>query len=505
MASVNQANVGQVSWIVLQTRPLALMHLREALHDRPKWKPLYKQGPKIESVPAIPHKFLDIGTQMGEYHLEDLILKKNDLDNILHPRHDRSGIPSVHAFHSVVQNRVGTQPNVIQQWCNENAWFDSSPTCDFWVTDAPKYRWGLPVIVPTCPKKMFMQGPRLKYVDIVTDTLHASSSDLITWNTLVMLKLKWYDEIPRKWLDITTNSLKAWEARDQLSQFHDDTRRGYARVTPIALSHVGMPGSTTLCVDEYPKEGLGVYDDFEICDDFKGYVWATWTTMTAQPMQIDSALQALLTPSAPVSSGQKDLKYDLGTPANLDSADQPMGSNECACGTAAPFPDSAEDVTMDSGVDKRSRESPDSTLKPEGKSLKTSEAAPTVAATDAVEAQKTENVKPSTMTKRPTTIPEAKSLMWEVHHRMPAWKADKLIESLKSEEVDLAALGEVTGILFESKEMWCDAVQYLEKIRKEKHGKGDADLGTPKMSEPALRNQKIKIKIRVLKRVRRPD
>ena len=47
--------------------------------------------------------------------------------------------------------------------------------------------------------------------------------------------------------------------------------------------------------------------------------------MTAQPMQIDSALQALLTPSAPASSGQKDLKYDLGTPANLDSADQPMG------------------------------------------------------------------------------------------------------------------------------------------------------------------------------------
>ena len=50
----------------------------------------------------------------------------------------------------------------------------------FWVVDASKYRWGLPVLVPTCPKKMFMQGPRLKYVDIVTDTLHASSSDLIT-------------------------------------------------------------------------------------------------------------------------------------------------------------------------------------------------------------------------------------------------------------------------------------------------------------------------------------
>ena len=215
-------------------------------------------------------------------------------------------------------------------------------------------------------------------------------------------------------------------------------------MTPIALSHIGIPETPTLCVDEYPKEGLGVYDDCETCDDFTGYAWATWTTMTAQPMQIDSALQALLTLSAPVSSGQKDLKYDLGTPANLDSADQPMGSNEYACGTAAPFPDSAEDVTMDSGVDKRSRESPDSTLKPEGKLPKTSEAAPTEADTSAVEEDKTETAKPSTMTKRPTTIPEAKSLMWDVHHRMPAWKAEKLIETLKSEEVDLAALGEVT-------------------------------------------------------------
>ena len=181
-----------------------------------------------------------------------------------------------------------------------------------------------------------------------------------------------------------------------------------------------------------------------------------------------------------MSSGQKNLKYDLGTPANRDSADQPMGSDEYACGAAAPFSDSTEDETMDSGVDKRSRESPDSTLKPEGKLPKTSEAAPTEADTSAVEEDKTEIAKPSATTKRPTTIPEAKSLMWDVHHRMPAWKAEKIIETLKSEEVDLAALGEVTGIMFESKEMWCDAVQYLKKIREEKHG----DLAVPKRIDP---------------------
>ena len=93
-------------------------------------------------------------------------------------------------------------------------------------------------------------------------------------------------------------------------------------------------------------------------------------------------------------------------------------------------------------------------------------------------------MKPSNVTKRPKTVPEAKSLMWEVHHRMPAWKAEKLIEFHKSDQVDLAALGEATGILFESKEMLNEAVQCLERIRKEKDGKEDADLGVPKASDP---------------------
>ena len=167
------------------------MHLREAPQDNPDRQPKYRHGPRIESVPAVPYKFLDIGTKMGEYHLEELIPRKGDKNNILHPRHTRSGIPPVNTFHSVLQDRVGSQYGNVQQWCSENAWFDSSPTCDFRVTEAPpKYRWGLPVLVPTCPEKMFTQGPRLKYIDIVTDTLHASSSDLITWNTLVMMKLR---------------------------------------------------------------------------------------------------------------------------------------------------------------------------------------------------------------------------------------------------------------------------------------------------------------------------
>ena len=473
----------RLSWIVLRTRSLALMRLREALLTRPNWKPYYRHGPRIDSVPAVPYKFLDIGTQMGEYQLEELTLKKDDKDNILHPRYTRSGIPPVDTFHSVVQGRVGNQYDIIQQWCTVKAWFESSPTCDFWVVDESKYRWGLPVLVPTCPRKLFMQGPRLKYIDIVTDTLHASSSDLITWNTLVLMKLKWLDRIPRQWVDITVNSLEAWETRDQLSQFHADTRRGYARVTPVALSHIGVPGSRTLPVDDFPKNGLAVYDDFEVCDKFSGYIWATWTTMAAQPMQIDSALQALLNPSGRPPSGQPGVHYDLGVPINVNAADQPTGSNECASGVAAPFPDSVEDVSMDSGADKRSRESPDSTLKPEGKSLKTSETATAPTTTDTNEMSTADGVKPSNVTKRPKTVSEAKSLMREVHQRMPAWKAEKLLETCKVDQVDLAALGEATGILFASQDMLKEAVLHLDRIRKEKAGKEDADLDAPETSD----------------------
>ena len=86
-------------------------------------------------------------------------------------------------------------------------------------------------------------------------------------------------------------------------------------------------------------------------------------------------------------------------------------------------------------------------------------------------------------TKRPKTVSEAKSLMREVHQRMPAWKAEKLLETCKVDQVDLAALGEATGILFESQDMLKEAVLHLDRIRKEKAGKEDADLDAPETSD----------------------
>ena len=165
----------------------------------------------------------------------------------------------------------------------------------------------------------------------------------------------------------------------------------------------------------------------------------------------------------------------------MNAADQPMGSNECASGV--PFPDSVEDVSMETGTDKRSRESPDSTLKPEGKSLKTSESTTVQTTMDTDEVSTAESVKPSNVTKRPKTVSEVESLMQEVHSRMPAWKATKILETREASQVDLAALGEATGILFESRDMLNKAIQCLDKLREKKTNEEDADLDESETSD----------------------
>ena len=107
------------------------------------------------------------------------------------------------------RTKVGAE----QLWCDPSAWFNHSPTGDFYVHEPLGFQWGLPIIVPTCPRKMFAQGPRKKYADIVTDTLHASSSDLITWNTFAMISTKLHQQIPQQWLEIATATLPYWDER----------------------------------------------------------------------------------------------------------------------------------------------------------------------------------------------------------------------------------------------------------------------------------------------------
>ena len=113
----------RLSWIVSMTRSQALVSLLEALRTRREWNPMCRQGPRIDPVPAVPYKFLDVGTKMGEYHLEELALRMDDKDSILHPRYSRSGIPPTGTFQSVIRDRVGNRSDIIQLWCSEKAWF----------------------------------------------------------------------------------------------------------------------------------------------------------------------------------------------------------------------------------------------------------------------------------------------------------------------------------------------------------------------------------------------
>ena len=85
-----------------------------------------------------------------------------------------------------------------------------------------------------------------------------------------MKKLRWIDIIPRQWLEITTQSLDAWKQRDEKSPFLSDNRRGFARVTPVALSKAGIPDTKIHAMDEVPLHGLGLYDDFEPWGRYSG-------------------------------------------------------------------------------------------------------------------------------------------------------------------------------------------------------------------------------------------
>ena len=159
-----------LSWLVLQARPLALSSFQAVVQKNPKWRPRYRCGPQVAVVPPPPIKFLDIGTKMAGHRIGDHIPGREDADNIFHLRFVREGIPAANTFHAVIYDKLAKRTPDGEVRCAEEAWFAHSPQRDLRVKDPPGYIWGLPVITPTCSKKLFALGPRKKYVDIVTDT-----------------------------------------------------------------------------------------------------------------------------------------------------------------------------------------------------------------------------------------------------------------------------------------------------------------------------------------------
>ena len=99
---------------------------------------------------------------------------------------------------------------------------------------------------------------------------------------------------------------------------------------------------------------------------------------------------------------------------------------------------------MESSADKRSRESPDSTLKPEGKSLKTSGpatassarhttsssfAADTITFDVSVEQETTS--KAPAIRRKANDASQARLLVRQMHRRIPAWKLKLCVGSIE--------------------------------------------------------------------------
>ena len=268
--------------------------------------------------------------------------------------------------------------------------------------------------------------------------------------------------------------------RDEKSPFLSDNRRGYARVTPVAPSRNCIPGLAMHTLDQYPVDGLGIYDDLESCSHFSGYVWSDWTTKTVQPMHIDDALKAMI--DQPVKSGASTTMASSQLTAQSDSSanEKNKGSSVSAFLGVPPSPEPSKDVSMAASADKRSRESPDTTTKPDGKSWKTSEAASPSPARDDISESCVAGTHMSDVStgqdanpRLPTNLrlandaSEARLLTRQMHKRVPAWKLQLCIEALNARPIDLARITEVTEIQFANDELVTVAAQCLADLARE--------------------------------------
>ena len=166
---------------------------------------------------------------------------------------------------------------------------------------------------------------------------------------------------------------------------------------------------------------------------YSGYVWSDWTAKTVQPMHIDEALKAMIDqPARPSANTAMPSSHNNAQTTSNTSAGN-KGSYAPNFTSATPYRDSSEDMSMEAPADKRSRESPDATLKPDGKSLKTSGAATSSPARHATSGSCTSDAlmfdvsggqetasKPPTARRKANDASEARMLIRQMHKRIPA-------------------------------------------------------------------------------------
>ena len=91
-----------------------------------------------------------------------------------------------------------------------------------------------------------------------------------------------------------------------------------------------------------------------------------------QPMHVDKALQAMINKPARSSAGATMASSQPSNQSNAMVNIENNGSGATTSAAMPPPPEPSSDASMEASSDKRTREPPDTTTKPEGKSLKTS-------------------------------------------------------------------------------------------------------------------------------------
>ena len=299
--SIN-ALLNQFSLLIYTTRQSAIAHLAEAAQACPKWRPkCYRNGTnKIADAPPPPIKFLDIATKMGSYELKGLIHDMRDKSDVLH-RRSTTGIAKPGTFYviEVLQKKLGKVYPEDSVWRDADAWVRHSTTYDFHTPEAFSFVWELPILVPTCPRKLFEQG---KNMWTLLQTLCMPL--WVTWSPGILLL--WWDRScrissRRHGMEITFLARQSQRVRQS---------------TPVGLTSTGDAAQTLLPEDQHPMHGLEFYGQEESSAQFTTYVWSRWTSKTVQPMQLNQSLQNML--HGP----------DRGSPTTSSAAQPNKGSGE---------------------------------------------------------------------------------------------------------------------------------------------------------------------------------
>ena len=154
----------------------------------------------------------------------------------------------------------------------------------------------------------------------------------------------------------------------------------------------------------------------------------------------------------------------------------------------SPSPVPSNDVCMETSADKRTRESPDTTTRPEGKSLKTSgvsssskryqSSVPDIDTSDDRAGQAEGARQPAGTRKLANSAPEARLQIRQLHTRVPTWKLPLCVQALNARPIDLDHIAEVTDIRFANEELVTIAAKCSADLSGESDLTGSAGQAT---------------------------